>query len=29
MNYQRDELMKEINELNDRIIELELASNQE
>ena len=26
MNYQRGELMKEINELKDRIIELELAS---
>ena len=26
MNYQRGELMKEINELRDRIIELELAS---
>lgn len=24
MNYQRDELMKEINELKDRVIELEL-----
>ena len=26
MNYQRGELMKEINELKDRIIELEVAS---
>ena len=29
MNYQRDELMKEINELKDRVIELELASKKE
>ena len=29
MNYQRGELMKEINELKDRIIELELASKRE
>jgi len=29
MNYQRGELMKEINELKDRIIELEVASKQQ
>ena len=29
MNHQRGELMKEINELKDRIIELEIASKQE
>ena len=29
LNYQRGELMKEINELKDRISELELASKQQ